>query len=92
MEAQIRARSGLAVNHGISLVNGIGTIDSDYRGEIKIPMINLLDKPYQLQAGERVAQIVFASYLQGEFFVVDNREEMTTTVRGDGGFGHTGKE
>jgi dUTP pyrophosphatase len=54
-------------------------------------MTNLLDKPYQLQAGERVAQIIFASYLQGEFFVVDNKEEMTTTLRGDGGFGHTGK-
>lgn len=91
IEAQIRARSGLAVNHGISLVNGVGTIDSDYRGEIKIPMINLLDKPYQLQAGERVAQIIFAAYLKGEFFVVDNKEEMTTTVRGEGGFGHTGK-
>ncbi|WKY46551.1 dUTP diphosphatase [Eubacteriaceae bacterium ES3] len=91
IEAQIRARSGLAVNHGISLVNGIGTIDSDYRGEIKIPMINLLDKPYHLQAGERVAQIVYATYLKGEFFVVDNKEEMTETLRGSGGFGHTGQ-
>ena len=92
IEAQIRARSGLAANHGVSLVNGVGTIDSDYRGEIKIPMINLLDVPYHLQAGERVAQIIFAHYLQCELLQVDRLEEMTETTRGTGGFGHTGKK
>lgn len=91
VEAQIRARSGLAVNHGISLVNGVGTIDSDYRGEIKIPMINLLDIPYHLQAGERIAQIVFANYLRCKFSEV-NIEDMSKTFRGTGGFGHTGKK
>ena len=61
IEAQIRARSGLALKHGLSLVNGIGTIDADYRGEIKIILINLLDKPYLLEPGERIAQMVFAN-------------------------------
>ncbi len=92
VEAQIRARSGLAVNHGISLVNGVGTIDSDYRGEIKVPMINLLDIPYHLQAGERIAQMIFSNYLRCEFLQVKKIEEMTETIRGAGGFGHTGKK
>lgn len=92
VEAQIRARSGLAINHGISLINGVGTIDSDYRGEIKIPMINLLDIPYHLQAGERIAQVIFANFLRCEFLQVEKRAEMTKTIRGNGGFGHTGKK
>ncbi len=92
VEAQIRARSGLAVNHGISLINGVGTIDSDYRGEIKIPMINLLDIPYHLQAGERIAQMIFANFLRCEFLQVEKITQMTKTSRGSGGFGHTGKE
>ena len=92
VEAQIRARSGLAINHGISLINGVGTIDSDYRGEIKIPMINLLDIPYHLQAGERIAQVIFANFLRCEFLQVEKPTEMTKTIRGSGGFGHTGKK
>ena len=67
IEAQIRARSGLALKHGLSLVNGIGTIDPDYRGEIKIILINLLDRPYQLEPGERIAQMVFSEYIKADF-------------------------
>lgn len=91
MEAQIRARSGLALKHGISLVNGVGTIDADYRGEIKIILINLLDKPYQLEAGERIAQMVFSEYIKADLIEVSTIEDLTTSDRGDGGFGHSGK-
>jgi dUTP pyrophosphatase len=91
LEAQIRARSGLALKHGLSLVNGIGTIDSDYRGEIKIILINLLDKPYQLLPGERIAQMVFSEYVKADFFTVSDIEELQYSERGDGGFGHSGK-
>ena len=91
VEAQIRARSGLALKHGLSLVNGIGTIDADYRGEIKIILINLLDKPYQLEPGERIAQMVFAEYVKADFVEVLSAEELASSERGDGGFGHSGK-
>lgn len=91
VEAQIRARSGLALKHGLSLVNGVGTIDADYRGEIKIILINLLDKPYQLEPGERIAQMVFAEYVKAELIEVSNAEELADSERGDGGFGHSGK-
>ncbi|MBU4542237.1 dUTP diphosphatase [uncultured Acetobacterium sp.] len=91
VEAQIRARSGLALKHGLSLVNGVGTIDADYRGEIKIILINLLDKPYQLEPGERIAQMVFAEYLKADFVEVFSAQELADSVRGDGGFGHSGK-
>jgi len=91
VEAQIRARSGLALKHGLSLVNGIGTIDADYRGEIKIILINLLDKPYQLEPGERIAQMVFAEYVKADFVEVFSAEELAASERGDGGFGHSGK-
>ncbi|MBC3796528.1 dUTP diphosphatase [Acetobacterium tundrae] len=91
IEAQIRARSGLALKHGLSLVNGIGTIDPDYRGEIKIILINLLDRPYQLEPGERIAQMVFAEYVKVDFSEVTSIEELETSERGDGGFGHSGK-
>lgn len=91
MEAQIRARSGLALKHGISLVNGVGTIDADYRGEIKIILINLLDKPYQLEAGERIAQMVFSEYIKADLIEVSTIEDLATSDRGDGGFGHSGK-
>jgi dUTP pyrophosphatase len=91
VEAQIRARSGLALKHGLSLVNGVGTIDADYRGEIKIILINLLDKPYQLEPGERIAQMVFAEYVKAEFVEVLSLEELADSERGDGGFGHSGK-
>lgn len=86
-EAQVRARSGLAIKHGISLVNGIGTIDSDYRGEIKVILINLGDKEFTVNSGDRIAQMVFIKHEQAEFELV---EELGTTERGAGGFGHTG--
>lgn len=91
IEAQIRARSGLALKHGLSLVNGIGTIDPDYRGEIKIILINLLDRPYQLEPGERIAQMVFSEYIKADFMAVASIEELESSERGDGGFGHSGK-
>ncbi len=86
-EAQVRARSGLAIKHGISLVNGIGTIDSDYRGEIKVILINLGDKEFTISNGDRIAQMVFIRHEQAEFELV---EELNETERGSGGFGHTG--
>lgn len=87
IEAQIRARSGLAIKHGIGLVNGIGTVDSDYRGEWNIPLINWGQEPYTIQNGDRIAQVVFAKYEKAEFSIVSEIDE---TDRGAGGFGHTG--
>ena len=87
-EAQVRARSGLAIKHGIGLVNGVGTIDSDYRGEIKVPMINWGEEPFVIRSGDRIAQMVIARYERVDWEVVDELEE---TERGAGGFGHTGK-
>ncbi len=86
-EAQIRPRSGLAIKHGLTLLNSPGTIDSDYRGEIKLIVINLGDKEYILKRGERVAQMVFARVLKPEIVEV---EVLAGTDRGTGGFGHTG--
>lgn len=86
-EVQIRARSGLAIKRGIGLVNGIGTIDSDYRGEVKIALINWGNEPFVISNGERVAQMVAARYEKVEFTVAD---ELSETERGSGGFGHTG--
>ena len=86
-EAQVRARSGLAIKHGISLVNGIGTIDSDYRGEIKVILINLGSEDFTINNGDRIAQMVFMRYEKAEFEVVNDLGE---TERGAGGFGHTG--
>ncbi|WP_326909130.1 dUTP diphosphatase [Sedimentibacter sp. MB31-C6] len=86
-EAQVRARSGLAIKHGISLVNGIGTIDSDYRGEIKVILINLGDKEFTINNGDRIAQMIFIKHEQADFELV---EELQDTERGKGGFGHTG--
>lgn len=88
-EAQIRARSGLAVNHGIGLVNGIGTIDSDYRGEIKIPLINWGKQEFLITDGDRIAQLVIAKY---ERVTVEDvgGGELAGSKRGSGGFGHTG--
>lgn len=86
-EAQIRPRSGLAFKHGLTLLNTPGTIDADYRGEIKVIVINLGDKEYILKRGERIAQMVFARVEQVELIEV---EELDDTVRGAGGFGHTG--
>ncbi len=87
-EAQIRARSGLAIKHGITLINAIGTIDSDYRGEIKVPLVNLGQEPFKIENGERIAQMVVAKYEQVEWEIAD---QLSETERGAGGFGHTGK-
>lgn len=86
-EGQIRGRSGLALKHGITLANGIGTIDSDYRGEIKVILINLSEEPFTINNGDRIAQFVLSKYEEIEFEPVDSLEE---TSRGEGGFGHTG--
>ncbi len=86
-EAQIRPRSGLAIKHGITLANTPGTIDSDYRGEIKIILINLSDTPYIIHNGDRIAQMVIAKYEQVKWQQV---ETITETTRAQGGFGHTG--
>jgi len=86
-EAQIRPRSGLAVKHGIGLINSPGTIDADYRGEIKIAVINLGPQPYTLHRGDRIAQMVIQRVFQARFQVVEALDE---TSRNDGGFGHTG--
>jgi len=88
-EAQIRPRSGLAIKHGISLVNTPGTIDADYRGEIGVILVNLSNEPFIVQDGERICQIIIARYQQVSWEQVETLEE---TERGAGGFGHTGKE
>ncbi len=87
-EAQIRPRSGLAIKHGISLVNTPGTIDSDYRGEIKIILINLSAAPFVVQDGERICQMVIAKH---EHISWEETFELDKTERGAGGFGHTGR-
>lgn len=87
-EAQIRPRSGLAFKHGISLVNTPGTIDADYRGEIKIIMINFGDSDFVINRGERIAQMVINRIEQVDWTLTTTLE---ATERGDGGFGHTGK-
>ncbi len=86
-EAQVRPRSGLAFKHGISIVNAPGTIDSDYRGEVKVLLVNLGDLPVAFERGERIAQLVIAPVQQVEISLVDSLED---TVRGGGGFGSTG--
>ena len=88
VEAQIRPRSGLAIKHGIGMVNGVGTIDSDYRGEIKIPLINWGQEPFEISPGDRIAQMVISRY---EKVIWEISEELDDTDRGQGGFGHTGK-
>lgn len=87
-EAQIRPRSGLALKHGISLVNAPGTIDADYRGEISVILINHGREPFRLNRGERVAQMVVAPFTR---VVWEERDELENTDRGAGGFGHTGR-
>jgi dUTP pyrophosphatase len=87
-EAQIRPRSGLAINHGIGLINSPGTIDADYRGEIKIAVINLGPAPYTFRRGDRIAQMVIKKVYLAKLDVV---EELDETKRNTGGFGHTGK-
>ncbi len=86
-EAQIRPRSGLALNHGITLLNTPGTIDSDYRGEIKIILINLGKKEFKIKRGDRIAQMIISKYAKVEW---EETTELNATKRGAGGFGHTG--
>ncbi len=86
-EGQIRPRSGLALKHGISLINSPGTIDSDYRGEIGLPVINLGTRPYTIRRGERLAQLVIQRVYRANLQETDHLE---TTERGQGGFGHSG--
>ena len=87
-EAQIRPRSGLAIKQGLTCLNTPGTIDADYRGEIKVILINLSNEIQVIQDGDRIAQMVFQQVEKMEWQLVENLE---TTQRGDGGFGHTGK-
>ena len=87
-EAQIRPRSGLAAKHGVTLINTPGTIDSDYRGEIKICLVNLSHEPFIINDGERIAQMVIAKHEVANFVLVENLSE---TQLGEGGHGHTGK-
>lgn len=86
-EAQVRPRSGLALKHGITVLNSPGTIDADYRGELCILLVNLSDQPFVIQDGERVAQLVIARHEQAKWVEV---EVLDSTERGAGGFGHTG--
>ena len=85
-EAQVRARSGLSIKHGITMVNGIGTIDADYRGEIGVLVINLGQEPFTIEPNMRIAQLVINRYETATWQVVDELDE---TARGDGGFGST---
>ena len=87
-EAQIRPRSGLAYKHGISIVNAPGTIDADYRGEIKVLLVNLSDTDFAVNNGDRIAQMVIAKH---ETISWESVEELSDTARGAGGYGHTGK-
>lgn len=87
-EAQVRPRSGLALKHGISVLNTPGTIDADYRGEIKVILVNLSDQAFEILPGERIAQMVIARHEKVEWEEVDTLEE---TARGAGGFGSSGK-
>ena len=86
-EGQVRARSGLALKHGITLANGLGTIDSDYRGEIGVILINLGEEDYIIDRGDRIAQLIIIRY---ETIQLKQVEYLDETERGDGGFGHTG--
>ena len=86
-ECQIRPRSGLALKHGITVLNSPGTIDADYRGEIGVILVNLSDKPFVINNGERICQMVVARYERVKWDPVDSLED---SERGDGGFGHTG--
>ncbi len=86
-EAQIRPRSGLALKHGVTVLNSPGTVDADYRGEVMVLLINLSQQEFVINDGERIAQMVIASHEQGIMEIVDELDE---TERGTGGYGHTG--
>lgn len=87
-EGQVRPRSGLALRHGIGIPNSPGTIDADYRGEVRVLLVNLGREPFTVRRGERIAQLVFAPVTRASLTVAP---ELTETRRGDGGFGHTGR-
>ena len=87
-EAQVRSRSGLAIKKGIAVVNGIGTIDEDYRGEVCVGLVNLSNEEYTIQPDERIAQMIIARVEQAK---IEVSVELTDTIRGEGGFGSTGK-
>jgi dUTP pyrophosphatase len=87
-EAQVRPRSGLAVKHGVTVLNAPGTIDEDYRGEIKVILINHGDEPFVIKHGERIAQLVVAPVVR---VVLDEQPSLDNSARGAGGFGHTGR-
>lgn len=88
-EAQVRARSGLSIKHGITMVNGVGTIDADYRGEVGALVVNLGQEPFVIEPGLRIAQLVVARYERVRWQLADELDE---TVRGTGGFGSTGRQ
>ena len=87
-EAQVRPRSGLALKHGITVLNSPGTIDADYRGPVGVILIHHGTEPFEIQPGERIAQLVFARYERAEW---QNVDELDATERGEGGFGHSGR-
>lgn len=87
-EAQIRPRSGMSIKHGITLINCVGTIDEDYRGEVCVPVVNISNEAYTIQPQERIAQMIISKYEQAKIEVVT---KLTETIRGEGGFGSTGK-
>lgn len=87
-EVQVRPRSGLAARHGVTVLNTPGTIDSDYRGEVKVILVNLGEEPFEIRRGERIAQLVPAPVLRADFIEV---RELAETERGSGGFGSTGR-
>lgn len=88
-ELQVRPRSGLAAKHGVTVLNSPGTVDADYRGEIKVILVNLSSEPFEIKRGERIAQMVVARHERVEWSAV---ERLSETERGEGGFGSTGKE
>jgi len=87
LEVQVRPRSGLAMHHGVTVLNAPGTVDSDYRGEVKVILVNLGERPFTVRRGDRIAQLVVSAVVQAEFTAV---ESLSETDRGRGGFGHTG--
>mgnify|MGYP002778278555 CR=1 FL=1 len=87
-EAQLRPRSGLAAKFGITLLNSPGTIDHDFRGEVRVILTNLGREPFEISRGDRIAQMVFARYERAQ---IEETDELSTTQRGEGGFGHTGR-
>ena len=91
-EAQVRPRSGMAAKRGVGVLNSPGTIDADFRGEIKVILVNLSDETVTIEPGERIAQLVFAKFEQAKFDNVDGAEKLSITERGFGGFGSTGNK